>query len=224
MVAWLQGGPFLEVSFIIKFNDEKKEVIKAILKKLTNLHHQIEVVDTNLVEMLESFDKGYPYDEEDPHSVYKHSMHVNLYVSVAGRRKSTLQIEQVSSSALLINFWFFGSEFDAPEWGQIGIKGEDLSDFKNFLIDLFYNFKFKIGGVAIEEDVLGLYDCDEARPNECYCFEYIKPQQLLKNTPYFIDILWNEGYGKLGDTIPYYHKRINDSGLLISISNSYSEF
>jgi hypothetical protein len=223
LVAWLQGGPFLEVSFIIKLNDGKKEVIKAILKKLSNLHHQIEIVDTKLYEMIESFEKGYPYDEEDPDSVYIHSMQVNLYVYVAGRRKATLQIEQVSSNALLINFWFFGSEFDAPEWGQIGIKGKDISDFKSFLIDLYNNFKFKIGSIAIEEDVLGLSDCDEARPNECYCFENIKPQHILKVRTHFIDILWNEEYGKL-NTIPNNHKRINESGLLISITDSYSEF
>jgi hypothetical protein len=223
LVAWLQGGSFLEVSFIIKLNDEKKEVIKAILKKLSYLDHQIEVVDTNLFEMMESFDKGYPYDDEDPDSVYIHSMQVSLYVNVAGRRKATLQIEQVSSNTLLINFWFFGSEFDAPEWGQVGIKSKDISDFKNFLIDLYYNFKFKIGCIAIEEDVLGLSDCDEARPNECYCFENIKPQHILKVRTPFIDILWDEEYGKL-DTILNNHKRINVSGLLISITDSYNEF
>jgi hypothetical protein len=173
LVAWLQGGPFLEVSFIIKLNDEKKEVIKTILKKLSNLNHQIEVVDTNLYEMIESFHKGYPYDEEDPDSVYIHSMQVNLYVYVAGRRKATLQIEQVSSNALLINFWLFGSEFDASKWGQIGIKGKDISYFKNFLIDLYNNFKFKIGSIAIEEDVLGLSDRDETRPNEFYTNRYM---------------------------------------------------
>lgn len=223
MLAWLQGGPFLEVSFIINLNDEKKEVTKEIMKELSNLDHQIEVVDANLVELIDSFDKGYPFDIEDPHTVYIHSMQVKLYVNVAGRRKVTLQIEQVSSNALLVNFWFFGSIFDAPEWDQIGIKGDDLPFFNNFLIDLYNNFQFKVGGIAIEEDILDLFDCDEARPNECYCFESINPQYFLESKPNFIDILWNEQYGKLVD-IPFDHKRINKSGLLIFIEDNYSEF
>ncbi|MFS1514413.1 hypothetical protein VQL36_18585 [Chengkuizengella sp. SCS-71B] len=168
---WLRGGPFLEVSFLLELKGEKKNIIKTILNKLSKSHNQIEVVDEKLDSKIESFVKGYPYDEEDPHTVQIYSMEVKLYVHVAGRRKATLQIEQVSSNALLINFWFFGCEFDVPEWGQKAIKIDDLPGFNNFLTDLYSNFQFKIGGIAIENDILDLFDCSEVYPNECYRFE-----------------------------------------------------
>ncbi|NBI29048.1 hypothetical protein [Chengkuizengella marina] len=220
---WLRGGPFLEVSFLLELKGEKKNVIKTILNKLSKSHNQIEVVDKKLDDMIESFVKGYPYDEEDPHTIQIHSMKVKLYVHVAGRRKAILFIEQVSSNALLINFCFFGCEFDAPEWGQKGLKVEDLPNFTNFLTDLYCNFQFKIGGIAIEKDILDLFNCNEVFPNECYRFENINLNQFLETKPYFIYLLWNENYKKLVD-IPYNHKRINKLGLLITISDSYSEF
>lgn len=216
---WLQGGPFLEVSFLMELQEDRRKTVRNILSGFSNITNKIEVVDSNIDEILKNFNTGTQYDK----TIQRYSLRIKLFVSVSRKRKAILQIEQVSANAILVNFLFFGSEFDAPEWNQIGIKNEELQDFTNFLIELYYNFQFKVGGIAIEEDILGLIDCDEIYPNECYSFGNILPKQFLKSKPYFINLLWNEHYEKLDD-IPYNYKRIDKSGLLIIISNSYSEF
>ncbi|MCT2536463.1 hypothetical protein NC661_03610 [Aquibacillus koreensis] len=218
-MVWLQGGPFLEVSFVLKLDGEKKEAIQAIIDKLSNLDHKIEIVEERLGEIINSFSNGYPYDIEDPETVFIHAMHLRLYVHVAGRRKANLQIEQISSNALLVFFCFYGSEYDAPEWDQIGIGDEDLICFNSFLTELYTTFQFKLGSIGVEEDVLGLLDCEQVRPNECYRFEKIKTQSFFdRNLTSFHSVIWNEQYGKL-DPIPFDYKRLNHSGLFIKGNN-----
>jgi hypothetical protein len=212
---WLQGGPFLEVSFLLEFKKGKKETIQDIIYKLSKLRNRIEVYDKNVDEIIDFFDKGYPYDEEDPQTKYIHSLRLRLYVYISRKRKGTLQIEMVSSNAIMVNFWFFDSIFDALEWGQIGIKNEEITDFTNFLKELYSVYKFKIGGIAIEEDVLELFGYSETYPNECYRFENVSPNRFLPESSRFIYIIWSEQYQKLS-YIPYKHKRLDNEGILIN--------
>jgi hypothetical protein len=219
---WLQGGPFLEVSFILELKDGEKQSVKSIINKLTNCTStKIEFIDKNIDEIIDFFEMGYPYDEGDPHTFYLHSLRLRLYVYLSRKRKATLQIEKVSSNSILVNFWFFGSQFDSPEWGQIGIKEEDILEFTNFLTELYLIFEYKIGGVAIEEDILSLYSCNEIYPNECYRFENVTPENFLDEQSYFINILWNEKY-KILNNFPFQYKRIKKKGMVITIPNSIS--
>jgi hypothetical protein len=218
---WLQGGPFLEVSFLLELKEREKQTVKSILNKLTNATTKIEVIDNNIEEIIDFFETGYPYDEEDPHTNFLHSLRLRLNVYLSRKRKATLQIEKVSSNSLMVNFWFFGCQFDAPEWGQIGIKKEEILDFTNFLTELYLIFEYKIGGIAIEEDILSLFSCNDIYPNESYRFENITPDNILQEHSYFINILWNEKFMILNN-IPFQYKRIEKEGLVITISNSDS--
>ena len=98
----------------------------------------------------------------------------------------------------MVNFWFFGSIFDALEWEQVGIKNEEIIDFTNFLIELYSVYDFIIGGFAIEGDVL----------------------ELLKEPYHFINIVWNEKYKELS-YVPYNHKRLVREGILIEFSGEF---
>ncbi|MEH7403658.1 hypothetical protein V7148_22140 [Gottfriedia acidiceleris] len=124
----------------------------------------------------------------------------------------------ISSNALMVDFWFFGSIFDVPEWDQIGIKEDEINDFTNFLKELYFVYEFKIGGMAIEEDVTSLFGFDQVYPNECYCYENISPDRFLLESYGFIDIIWNEKYKKLNQ-IPYNHERLDNNGVLINIGS-----
>jgi hypothetical protein len=137
---WLQGGPFLEVSFLLELKEKKKETIQDIIFNLSKVRNRIEIYDKNVDEIIDFFDRGYPYDEEDPQTNYIHSLRLSLYVYLSRKRKATLQIEMVSSNAIMVNFCFFGSNFDALEWDQIGIKKEEITDFTNFLRSIFLLF------------------------------------------------------------------------------------
>ncbi|MCG3086331.1 hypothetical protein [Sporosarcina cyprini] len=215
---WLQGGPFLEVSFLLELKEENKETIQEIIMKLSKVRSKIEIYDKNVGDMMDLFDRGYPYDEEDPQTTYMHSLQLRVYVCLSRERRATLQIERVSSNAVMVNFWFYGSIFDTSEWGQIGIKKEEMQDFSNFLKELYAEYEFKVGCMAIEQDVLELFGLDETYPNECYRYENMVPERFLPESSHFINIIWNEKYEKLSD-VPYKHTRLEKGGILIRIGS-----
>ncbi|GIN88888.1 hypothetical protein J6TS2_52740 [Heyndrickxia sporothermodurans] len=104
---WLQGGSFLVISFLLELKEEKKKTIQDIINKLSKVTNKVEIVDKNVYEIIDFFDRGYPYDEEDPKSTNLHSLRLRLYVFLSRKRKATLQIEMVSSNALMVDFWFY---------------------------------------------------------------------------------------------------------------------
>ncbi len=119
---WLQGGPFLEVSFLLELKEDKKQTVQDIINKLSKVTNKVKIVDGKFDKIIDFFDKGYPYDEEDLQSINLHALRLRLYVYISRKRKATLQIEMVSSNALMVNFLFYGDGFDEPEWDQVGIK------------------------------------------------------------------------------------------------------
>ncbi|PSL36347.1 hypothetical protein B0H99_107168 [Planomicrobium soli] len=220
---WLQGGPFLEVSFLCEFREERKEIIQSLASKLSDLAIPVNIVDPNIEELIAAFEAGYLYDESDPNSLIIHSLEFKLEADISGKRKAILHAEQLSSNTLLVDFRFFGSQFDAPEWNQSGIKNEDLPCFIDFLITLYEKFEFIAGGIALDEDVRELFDCMETTPSECYRFEKLSAPAILHSQKKFLALVWNENYQKLQDTPPFL-KRIGKSGVLATPSASYSEF
>jgi len=211
---WLQGGPFLEVSFLLDLKETKLKTVQVVINKLSKLDSKVEIVDKNVDEIIDFFDRGYPYDEEDPETIFKHPLKLRVFVYLPRKRKATLQIEMVSSNSIMVNFWFYGSIFDVLEWNQMGVKKEEIKDFANFLIDLYSIYEFKIGGIAIEEDVLVLFGCGKTYPNECYRYENVDPDCFLQEASGFINIIWNEKCEEL-NRIPYNHQRLHKEGILL---------
>lgn len=206
-MTWLQGGPFLEISFLIEI--KKMQEIIGSLSKLN-----IEIADEDINELITAFDRGYLFDEEDPDSIRMHSLPLRLYVCFSRKRKANLNINKVSSNALMMNFTFYGSEFDALEWGQIGIAEDELEEFTEFLLELFAAYQFKVGGIAFEQDILSLFNCNEIYPNECYRMENVLPAIFLQDSSAFREIIWNEKYEKLSQ-IAHEHQSVNPGGILI---------
>jgi hypothetical protein len=211
---WLNGGPFIEVSFLIELKEEKSITVKNIINKLIEVPTKINIVDHNIDEIIDFFDKGYPYDDENPQSTFIHSLKLRLFVDLPRRRKSSLIIDKISSNSILIDFCFFGDEIDVPEWNQIGIKKDEYKDITNFLIELYSVYEFKIGGVSCEEDIKFLFEAIEEYPNECFRFNKVDPDYFLKNPSYFNVILWNEKYKNLNE-INYRYKKLYKDGILI---------
>jgi hypothetical protein len=181
---------------------------------ITEIPYKVEIVDNNINELIDVFDKGYPYDEENLKYIITHSLRLRLYIYIARKRKATLQIEMVSSNALMANFWFYGDHCDEPAWDQIGVKEEEFEVFTGFLKELYSVYEYKIGGIAIEQDVLELFGYDETYPNECYRYENLSPDLFLKEPSNFVNIIWNENYNKLIH-IPYKYKKLPKKGILI---------
>jgi hypothetical protein len=211
---WLEGGPFLEFSFFLELKEEKKKAVQELINKLSNVTNKIEIVDENINDLINSFEKGYLYDDEKQH--YRHSVTLRLFITISRRRKATLFIEFLSPNTLLVNFWIYGSVFDAPEWEQIGIKENEFDHMTNFLLELFQVYDFIIGSIAIEDDVTTFIDSDNIPPNQDYDYKNINSNLLNELPLYFIKVIWNERYGKL-DSLPYESDRINNSGILLTI-------
>ncbi|SHG56453.1 hypothetical protein [Ornithinibacillus halophilus] len=212
---WLQGGPFLEVSFLLELKEMKKESIQEVIFHLSKVDG-IEIYDKNVDEIIDFFVRGYPYDEEDPQSNYIHSLRLRLYVSLTRKRKATLQIDKVSSNAIMVNFWFDGTEIDEPDWDR-----DEFEEFTNFHKILYSVYEFKIGGIAVEEDILELFGCDETYPNECYRYENISPDRFLRELSHFESIIWNEKYEKLTQ-IPNKHIRLEKEGIFIRFGSIHN--
>jgi hypothetical protein len=215
MTPWLQGGPFLEISFLHEENRNDRQVVKQILSKIFEIK-DIESVEANIDKKISAFENGYFYDEEL--GIKAHTIQIPLYIDLNVRRKSILTIDRVSSDTLMITFDFYGSVFNSKEWDQIGIAKNDLPCFVAFLKRLFYLFDYKVGGIAFEDYAIGLFCCDSAFPNDCYSVKKITLQDILKEHPGFLVILWNEKYQALENT-PVQFERIEQSGILLQVGH-----
>ncbi|SFB06193.1 Protein of unknown function [Cohnella sp. OV330] len=161
-MTWLRGGPFLELSFIIK----EPARIEDIFSELEKTTVKIEVHVTP--ELVQQYYKGYPYDEKASNSVMIHKATISLTVHTTRQRNALLLVEKISSELISFSMCFFGSAFDAPEWNQPGIMDEEVDEFVSLLISLHKEIKFSLGCLAYEEDIKGLFDTEEVYPSEKY--------------------------------------------------------
>lgn len=217
MKQWLQGGPFLEVSFILENNIERKTFIKDFFNKLKNIPQKFEMKINDLNKEINKFSKGYPYDENNPNTDQIHSIKIPLIVNISGERKSLLFFEEISENTIQVNFCFFGESFDAPEWNQKGIRESDMPEFKKFLLSLYEVFEFPIGVSSVENDcVLLFYDCNETWPNECYNLTNIDLPKIVKNinNSSIIDCLFDSEFFRI-KKIPTSSKKVGKRGILI---------
>ncbi|KGE18414.1 hypothetical protein [Paenibacillus wynnii] len=173
-MQWLQGGPLFEVSLITKEVD-----INSLISEISK-HKDIDIIEENIELKINEYKSGYLFDENNLDSQHIHSININIYFEVLSKRKALLFINQVAEETLLLDFCFYGSEFDAPEWGQKGIQAEEYHHFVTLLSDLMNYFNGIAGSVAIEEDVLGLISEIQTWPDKVYSYKKINPTELMK--------------------------------------------
>jgi len=183
---WLRGGPFFELSILLKEVD-----IKNLVDKLFK-NQRIKFIDENLNEKIDSYRIGYLYDEDDPDSVMIHLTSINLIVELLGQRKSIIFIEKVADETQLLSLCFYGDEHDAPEWGQLGINEKDYKYFVDFLVELLNDFNGIAGAVAYEEDILSVYSSNSIRPDNVYSYKNFSSNLITEfKLRSFIAICWN---------------------------------
>lgn len=186
-MSWLQGGPFLELSFLI----EESETLLQTINKITNslavkivLHHPPEKID--------EFYEGYPFDEDDPEGKTVHQVCLNLTVCTHRVRQSLLFVERINTDLLCFSICFYGSEVDAHEWGQPGIREDEMPEFYNLLRDIFNEIHFIVGGCAFEEDVKAFFDTDVCWPDPSYSVENITSSRITRRINAFKQIIVND--------------------------------
>ncbi|MFF2888004.1 hypothetical protein [Paenibacillus sp. NPDC057967] len=207
MISWLQGGPFLELSFVTT-NCTKLE---TIINQIQNMDVKITV--ENQIESLQEFYRGYSYDVDDPNSKIMHSITLNITVHTIRQRRALLIVEKFGSDLLFFSMCFFGDLEDAPEWSQPGIRCDEVYEFRSLLILLFKELKFSVGGLAIEEDVKTLFETEGEWPYEQCTLSNVK---LGDNLSKFLTVIVDELLKDVLTEINYKH--LDNSGILIEVN------
>lgn len=199
-MTWLQGGPFLEISFLLALDTDRQTFIETILTKLKSFSPTVDFATTEkeLKEKVVEFRNGYRDNEQDPNSIMYHSTQIPIYIDTDGKRKSILALEQISSKLIEVNFWFFGSVWDVPEWNQKGITENQIPYFKNILHKLFDSFEFILGTIGYEVSSTDLFETEDGWPSEKYILDNIKIE-ALQGDHYFLTIIVNKKYLDLQD-------------------------
>lgn len=196
-LSWIKGGPFLEVSFLLELKTSRQEFIGRILTDLTKVSPRVEVVltETDLAKLKDDFVKGYPVDEKDENSAKIHSVSIPAYIHFSEMRRAYIRIQQISDDLGNISFDFFGSAWDAPEWGQKGVKDTDLPIFVDLLKKLFETFTFPLGTIGFEYDSTDLFSIDECWPSSGYDLAKLDKARIEKiDDTDFIYILVNKSF------------------------------
>lgn len=201
---WLQGGPWLELSFFMESNfNNKLDVINSILKKIPENFPEIEIIENEDEinnEKLE-FVKGYLYDETNNKSPSIHSMGFRIKVNFTRNRKGSLSFSCSSlDKAIMVNFVFYGGVDDVPEWNQMGVKEEEIPELKNFFIKLFKIYNFPVGTFGYEMYVRYLFNHSELSwPEELtYDLERLSDSEIIGgNLDDYDYLIYNENFRKV---------------------------
>jgi hypothetical protein len=194
-MSWLQGGPFLEVSFLMVLEADRQTFVDNFFDKLKTFTPAVEFAtpENDLQEKLLEFNVGYPDDETDPNSKFYHQTQIPVYVDIDGKRKSVLSLRQISQKLVAIDFWFFGEESDASEWNQKGITENQIPLFTDMLHRLFDTFHFLIATVGYENSVTDLFVTNETWPHEEYSRDNINTS-LVQVNDYFTAIIADKNF------------------------------
>ena len=166
----LIGGPYYELSFLTRNQDDKKTLITEILSKLNNTRDfELIISKDELDEEINLFQAGRDID-----GTTSNEFDITVQFNISGIRKTRLYIYEISTQLVIVNFWFFGSQHDEPLWDQIGLKEEDKPDFRNFFHQIVQLLKPILGTIGYEEDCLELFDTDATHPNEFFKIENLE--------------------------------------------------
>ncbi len=171
---WLKGGPYYELSFLMRNKIDKDRLIKELLANLVDdLGVKIIRTSQELKEEINTFVEGEQEDDK-----LRRKIDVNTQIEISGSRKSRLYIAELSHDLLIVNFWFFGSEHDSKEWDQQGIRKEDKQKFKDFFKMTQEIVTPILGTIAYEEDCSALFETAADYPNEFYKLENLKIEKI----------------------------------------------
>ena len=191
---WLRGGPFLELSFIIEEERLLTDLFESIRQASTGvveIHHE--------EERMAEFNNGNLYDDADPNGLTMHQTCLKLTIHTVRTRRGLLFVERIHDRLLCLCICVYGSEFDADEWEQPGIREDELPEFDRLLRELHTEFRFLIGGIAFEEDVKCFFDTQQPWPHPDYSIENITADRIASRKEAFRQLMISERLGGVPD-------------------------
>lgn len=97
-MSWLQGGPFLEVGFILHNKQSREEFIKEFLRNIKSINYNIHIVE-DLEDYINEFIQPVQYDKE----IIYPSCKINITIEISGIRKSVIHIEEIASETVSVD-------------------------------------------------------------------------------------------------------------------------
>jgi hypothetical protein len=191
-IIWLQGGPYYELSLLLKNSIDKKSLIENIILKLGNPRYDFQIMESP--KKLDDKIIEYIQGDFDENSINR-ALDLNTIVNINGERKSRLFLAELSEELVKLNFWFFGSLYDAIEWEQKGIQEIDKPYFKDFLNILTNDFRPIIATIAYEEDCDFVFETEAPYPNIVYSIENLTIEKIshrILNNDFF-EYCWING-------------------------------
>lgn len=176
--SWLQGGPFLQASFIQSFcGDRYRAWAVDTIKILEQLLKPLEIAlsPDELDAQITSFEKGYATGFEN---TIGHTLRLPIYINVSRKRRAEFVVDKASSTLLQVQFWFYGSQSDVPSWHMIGVTEKEFPQFKEIVLDLFRQFKFDVATLGYEMDTLDLFSSEKGWPDESYHLGNLNSRKL----------------------------------------------
>ena len=163
-MTWLQGGPYYEISFLLKNSEDKGKLLRSIISKINSqlaieLNHSIKELASRVL----AFEQG-----EKDGLIIRRNIELDAITQISGTRKHRLFISELSEELIKLNFWFYGSLYDAKEWNQKGIRSIDKPAFIQFFKSAKVVLEPILGTIAYEEDCEELFMTDILSPNKYF--------------------------------------------------------
>lgn len=192
-MTWLKGGPYYELSILIRNIVPKVRLLTHILKELNHLDFPYKIIDSE-TEVAKKVDL-YEIGERDDNLI-RREFDIDAEFEISGKRKARIFIAELSNDLIKANFLFFGGEQDEGEWNQIGIKNEDKSEFRRFFDSIIKKFNPILGTIGYEVDCIELFELNETYPNVKYTINELsidKIQRRINKSNYEFEYCWVNG-------------------------------
>ena len=168
-VNWLSGGPFFEVSILVANQQSRECLINACVQKLLALPNDVEIAG-NIDADVKSFVEG-----------NSDNFDINIWISVAGKRRARFFVAHLSDDIALIDFWFLGDEFSKKP-----ITKKEMPKFKKFLSEILCVFDGIVGTLGWEQDCQCFFDTNNQYPHKDFSLKKLKTS-ANKEMPFGIE-------------------------------------
>ena len=162
---WLSGGPYFEVSILTSNQKSRECLINSCIQKLDTLQNKVELVEHRL-------------DIEEQINLFveqnSDSIDLNIWVTLAGKRRARFFVAELSDEITLINFWFLGDEFSRQP-----ITNKEQPKFKKFLDEILCVYDGFVGTLGWEEDCSCLFETENTYPHKDYSIKKLKLNERM---------------------------------------------
>jgi len=171
---WLQGGPFYELSFLKSNSEDKAKLLKTTLEELSRIPTLKFESSTNEIEKgISEYSKG----KKEGELIFRY-FEIKVMAECSGQRKLRLNISELSKELVKVNFWFYGSIYDADEWNQKGIREDDKPAFRQLFKQIQINLKPILGTIAYEEDCEEIFVTEILAPNDYFSTKNLNLEKI----------------------------------------------